>query len=65
MKKYEVIVEDSKAAELVALLEKLPYVTQVKESNNITGDYTLTSEQSLGEDWLAEEDNELQKLYGR
>jgi len=65
MKKYEIIVEDSKAAELTALLEKLPYVKQVKESENIIDDYTLASEQSLGEDWLLEEDDELQKLYGK
>ena len=65
MKKYEVIVEDSKAAELTALLEKLPYVKQVKESKNSIDDYTLASEQSLGEDWLLEDDDELQKLYGK
>ncbi len=65
MKKYEVIVEDAKAAELTALLEKLPYVKQVKESKNIIDDYSLVSEQSLGEDWLLEEDDELQKLYGK
>jgi hypothetical protein len=65
MKKYEVIVEDSKAAELTALLERLPYVKQVKESKNSIDDHTLASEQSLGEDWLSEEDDELQKLYGK
>jgi len=65
MKKYEVIVEDAKAGELTALLEKLPYVKQVKESKNIIDDYTLASEQSLGEDWLSEEDDELQKSYGK
>jgi hypothetical protein len=65
MKKYEVIVEDSKAAELTALLEKLPYVKQVKESKNNIDDYTLASDQSLGEDWFSEEDDELQKLYGK
>ncbi len=65
MKKYEVIVEDAKAAELIALLEKLPYVKQVKESENIIDDHTLASEQSLGEDWLLKEDDDLQKLYGK
>jgi hypothetical protein len=65
MKKYEIIVEDSKAEELTALLQKLPYVKQVKESKNNTDEYTLASEQSLSEDWLLEEDDELQKLYSK
>ena len=65
MKKYEVIVEDAKATELTELLKKLPYVKQVKESENPVEPYTLASEQSLGEDWLLEEDDELQKLYGK
>ena len=64
MKKYEVIVEDAKAAELADLLNKLPYVKYVKESDTIDS-YTLASENSLKEDWLAEEDDELQKLYGK
>ena len=64
MKKYEIIVEDAKAAELAELLKKLPYVKQVKESGTIDS-YTLASEGSLKEDWLAEEDDELQKLYGK
>lgn len=64
MKKYEVIVEDAKAAELTELLKKLPYVKYVKESDTIDS-YTLASENSLKEDWLAEEDDELQKLYGK
>ncbi len=64
MKKYEVIVEDAKAAELTELLKKLPYVKYVKESDTIDS-YTLASENSLQEDWLAEEDDELQKLYGK
>ncbi|MEP6700190.1 MAG: hypothetical protein ABJA85_02695 [Bacteroidota bacterium] len=64
MKKYEIIVEDAKAAELAELLKKLPYVKQVKESDTIDS-YTLASEDSLREDWLAEEDDELQKLYGK
>jgi hypothetical protein len=65
MKKYEIIVEDSKAEELTALLQKLPYVKQVKESKNNIDEYTLASEQSLSEDWLLEEDDELQKLYSK
>jgi len=64
IKKYEIIVEDSEAAELTTLLEKLPYVKQVKESKNIIDNYTLASEQSLAEAWLLEEDDELKKLYG-
>jgi hypothetical protein len=64
MKKYEVIVEDAKAAELAELLRKLPYVKHVKESDTIDS-YSLASENSLKEDWLAEEDDELQKLYGK
>ena len=64
MKKYEVIVENEKATELAELLRKLPYVKQVKETE-ITDRYTLASEDSLAEDWLAEEDDELQKLYGK
>ncbi len=64
MKKYEVIVEDAKAAELTELLKKLPYVKYVKESDTIDS-YSLASENSLKEDWLAEEDDELQKLYGK
>ena len=65
MKKYEVIVEDEKAEELSRLLKKLPYVKQVRESDNIIDAYTLASEQSLSEDWLVEEDDELQKMYGK
>ena len=65
MKKYEVIVEDAKAEELAELLKKLPYVKQVWESDNIIDSYTLASEKSLSEDWIAEEDDELQKMYGK
>jgi hypothetical protein len=65
MRKYEVIIEDSKAAELTALLEKLPYVKQVKEIPENIDPHTLASEQSLSEDWLLGEDDELQKLYGK
>lgn len=62
MKKYEVIVEDEKATELTELLKKLPYVKQVSESDTIDS-YALASEESLWEDWMVEEDDELQKLY--
>ena len=64
MKKYEVIVEDDKASELNELLKTLPYVKLVKESDTVDA-YTLASEDSLKEDWLIEEDGELQKLYGK
>ena len=64
MKKYEVIVEDAKAAELTEMLKKLPYVKQVRESDTIDS-FTLASEESLKEDWLVEEDDELKKLYGK
>ena len=64
MKKYEVIVEDANAAELTSLLEKLPYVKYVKEADSGIDPYTIASEISLSEDWLFEEDDELQKMYG-
>lgn len=64
MKKYEVIVDDAKAAELTELLKKLPYVKFVRESDTIDS-YTLASEESLKEDWIVEEDDDLQKLYGK
>lgn len=65
MKKYEVFVEDEKAEELTSLLRKLPYVKEVKESEQWIDKYTLASEKSLSEDWLLNEDDELQKLYGK
>ncbi|MBL7730835.1 MAG: hypothetical protein JNM88_06625 [Chitinophagaceae bacterium] len=65
MKKYEVIVEDANAAELTALLQKLPYVKDVRESDTPIDPYTLAAEKSLAEDWLMEDDDELQKMYGK
>ncbi|MER3499200.1 MAG: hypothetical protein C4308_11500 [Chitinophagaceae bacterium] len=65
MKKLQIIVEESKIKELTDLFEKLPYVKQVKESNEVINSYTLASKKSLGEDWLLEDDDELQKLYGK
>lgn len=65
MKKYEVLVEDGKAEELTNLLNNLPYVKEIKESENKIDIYTLASEQSLAEDWLCQEDDELQKSYGK
>ena len=62
MKKYEVIVEDESAELLTALLQSLPYVKEVKQSNTISA-YTLASEKALAEDWLVEEDDELQRMY--
>lgn len=64
MKKYEVVVEDNKAEELTALLRKLPYVKEVKEKKPLDS-YTAASEASLAEDWLSEEDDELQNLYSK
>lgn len=65
MKKYEIIVDDDKSEELTSLLKTLPYVKQVKQSENKIDVYTLVSEQSLAEDWLLEEDDALQKMYGK
>jgi hypothetical protein len=65
MKKLQVIVEDSKAKELTSMLEKLPYVKEVKESDEQVDPFSQASEKSLGEDWLLGEDDELQKLYGK
>ena len=62
MKKYEVTVEDESSALLTALLQTLPYVKEVKQSDAISA-FTLASEESLAEDWLAEEDDELQRMY--
>ena len=65
MKKYEVIVEESKSEELLSLLKTLPYVKEVHEREKYIDIYTVASEQSLSEDWLLEDDDELQKLYGK
>lgn len=65
MKKYEVIVEDVNAVELTLLLKNLPYVKSVKESDTDIDPYTIVSEEALSEDWLFEEDDELQKMYGK
>ncbi len=62
MKKYEVIVEDDSADQLNELLQSLPYVKEVKQKDTIDS-YTLASEESLKKDWLAEEDDELQRMY--
>lgn len=62
MKKYEVMVEDESAELLTDLLHSLPYVKEVKQTEQIN-DYTLASEAALSEDWLAEEDDDLQRMY--
>ena len=62
MKKYEVTVEDESAERLNKLLQSLPYVKEVKPKDNIDA-YTLASEGGLSEDWLTEEDDELQRMY--
>ncbi len=65
MKKYEIIVDDDKANELKVILDKLPYVRHIREADDFADSYTLVSEKSLLDDWLVEEDDELQKLYGK
>ena len=65
MKKYEVIVDDEKAGELADLLKKLPYVREIRESETQVDPFAIASERSLAEDWLLEEDDELQKMYGK
>ncbi len=62
MKKYEITVEDEGATKLTALLQTLPYVKQIRETNAIDP-YTLASEEALSEDCLIEEDDELQRMY--
>lgn len=65
MKKYEVTIEEGKSQELVSLLKTLPYVKEIHESELGIDVYSLASQQSLSEDWLVEDDDELQKLYGK
>jgi uncharacterized protein YlbG (UPF0298 family) len=65
MKRYEILVDESKAEELTHLLERLPYVKKVKECAEEQDVYSIASEESLAEDWNSEEDDELQKLYGK
>lgn len=62
MKKYEIIVEDEGATKLTEFLQTSSYVKQIKETNPIDP-YTLASEEALSEDWLIEEDDELQRMY--
>lgn len=64
MKKYEVIVEDENAGLLTDLLQSLPYIKEVKQTDAIDA-YTLASEKALSEDWMAEEDDELQRMYNK
>jgi hypothetical protein len=64
MKKYEVIVEDENSEKLSALLQSLPYVKEVKESS-LVNIYSVASEESLSEDWLSDDDDELQRLYSK
>ncbi len=62
MKKYEVVVEDESAILLTELLQSLPYVKEIKQKDTVDA-YTLASESSLSEDWLAEDDDELKRMY--
>ena len=64
MKKYEILVEDNKAEELTALLEKLSFIIEWKESKWLLDSVTLASEATLADDWLSEKDDELQRLHG-
>jgi hypothetical protein len=48
---------------LLHYCKKLPYIRQVKESDNFVDTYSLASERSLAEDWLLKEEDELPKLY--
>ncbi len=63
MKKYEVLVEDEKAETLTTLLQSLPFVKAVKQLKPAADQISLASENALSEDWLNDEDDELQKLY--
>ncbi len=65
MKKFEVIVDDTKGEELTSVLWNLPYVKDVKENQTIVDPYSIVSEASLAEDWLSEEEDELQNLYNK
>lgn len=62
MRKHEILVENEKSAESISVLKDLPYIKEIRETENIDI-YTLASEKSLSEDWLIEEADELQKLY--
>ena len=64
MKKFEVIVDDAKAAELTELLKKLSYIKMFRKSDTVDS-YSLASEESLRKDWMVEEDDELQRIYGK
>lgn len=65
MKRYEVTVEEGKSQELLLLLKTLPYVTEIHESESEVDIYSVASQQSLSVDWLLEDDDELQNLYGK
>ncbi len=56
--------DDESAELLTSLLQSLPYVKEVKQTNTINA-YTLASEQGLAVDWLVEEDDELQRMYNK
>ena len=65
MKRYEILVEEARAEELTQLLEKLPYVKEIKECEEDPDIYSVASEESLAVDWNSEQDDEFQKLYGK
>lgn len=64
MKKYEVIVEDEGAQQLTEILQSLSFVKQVKQSG-MKDAYSLISEEALAEEWMSEEDDELQRMYNK
>lgn len=65
MKKYEVVVKEGKVEKGLAPLHKLPFVRHVKETTYRTNPYSLASKQSLAEDWLPEDNDEVQKMDGK
>ncbi|MGN6617935.1 MAG: hypothetical protein ACTHJ5_12240 [Ilyomonas sp.] len=64
MKKYEVIVEDEGAQQLTEILQSLSFVKQIKQSE-MKDAYSLISEEALAEEWMSEEDDELQRMYNK
>jgi hypothetical protein len=64
MKKYQVVVDNESAEVLIELLHSLPYVKEVK-SADVSDAYAIASQEALSEDWLSEDDDELQRMYSK
>jgi hypothetical protein len=64
MKKYQVVVDNESAEVLFELLHSLPCVKEVK-SADVSDAYTIASQEALSEDWLSEDDDELQRMYSK